>query len=145
MTARQPFPLLDQLPDVLQGVILDYLWDHAKLHAMTNLREATVPVSDLAWHLDLPFWAMDGKPFKVCPSEVASDRARHAAQWERTMAADLGFPIHVRTDLAGRLLILDGIHRLLKASILGLPTIRVRILTDDDLREIAILGTSQSS
>ncbi|MBS0221988.1 MAG: hypothetical protein JSR91_14725 [Proteobacteria bacterium] len=136
--ARQPFPLLDQVPDVLQGVILDYLWDHAKLHALTGLREMTVPVSDLAWHLDLPFWAEGGKPFRVCPSEVALDRIRHSAQWNRTKGADLRFPLHARTDSEGRVILLDGIHRLLKASIVGMSAVNVRILSDDELSKIAV-------
>lgn len=145
MMARQPFPLLDQLPDVLDGVILDYLWDHAKLQALTGLREVAVPVRDLAWHLELPFWAEGGKPFMVCPTEVASDRDRHSAQWERTMAADLRFPLHARIDPAEKMVIMDGIHRLLKASIFGWQTVTVRILTDDDLNKIAILSVSHSS
>lgn len=140
MITRQPFPLMDQLPDVLRGVILDYLWDHAKLHALTGLREEAVPLGDLAWHLDLPFWADAGKPFKVCPSEVASNRGKHPVQWDRTMAADLRFPLHGHTDPAGKIVILDGIHRLLKASVLGRRTVNVRILTDRDLNEIAVLG-----
>lgn len=135
--ARQPFPLLSVLPDALHGVILDYLWDHAKLHALTGLREVTVAVSDLTWHLDLPFWAEGGRPFMVCPSEVALDRNRHSVQWDRTMAADLRFPLHARVDPTGKLIIMDGIHRLLKASILGWPTINVQILTKTDLDEIA--------
>lgn len=140
MGVRQPFPLLDQLPAELDGMILDYLWDHTKLHALTGLSEVTVPVSDLAWHLDLPFWASDGKPFKVCPCEVVADRNKHSAQWDRTMAADLRFPLHGRVGSAEKIIIMDGIHRLLKASILGQPEVTVRILSDRDLNEIAVLS-----
>lgn len=143
MTARQPFPLLDQLPHVLHGVILDYLWDHARLHALTGLPEVAVPVRDLVWHLDLPFWAEGGRPFRVSPCEVASDRNRHPAQWARTMAADLRFPLHVRTNPSGKMIILDGVHRLLKAFILGLSTVNVLVLADADLDQIAILSSDQ--
>lgn len=137
---RQPFPLLDQLPGELDGMILDYLWDHAKLHALTDLREVTVPVSELAWHLDLPFWTDEGKPFKVCPSDVVADRDKHSAQWDRTMAADLQFPLHGRIGSTEKIIIMDGIHRLLKASIVGLPDVTVQILSDSDLNEIAVLS-----
>ncbi|MDM4790280.1 hypothetical protein [Pseudomonas aeruginosa] len=143
MGVRQPFPLLDQLPAELDGMILDYLWDHTKLHALTGLPEVTVPVSDLAWHLDLPFWASGGKPFMVCPCEVAAERHRHPAQWDRTMAADLRFPLHGRIGSAGKIIIMDGIHRLLKASVLGLPEVTVRILSVGDLNEIAVLATKE--
>lgn len=119
-------------------MILDYLWDRATLHALTGLHEVTVPVIDFAWHLDLPFWANGGKPFKVRPSAVAADRSRYPAQWERTMAADLRFALHARTRSTGQVVILDGIHRLLKASILGWPTVNVRLLTEANLDDIAI-------
>lgn len=142
MGVRRPFPLLDQIPPELDGMILDYLWDHTKLHALTDLREVTVPVSDLAWHLDLPFWASDGKPFKVCPCEVVADRHKHSAQWDRTMAADLQFPLHGRIGSAEKIIIMDGIHRLLKASILRQPEVTVRILSNSDLNKIAALSLS---
>jgi len=55
-----------------------------------------------------------------CPS-------RFRTKCQRTMAADLGCPL----DLLfrnGRWVILDGVHRLLKADLLGLGNIQVRRL-----------------
>lgn len=136
---RRPFPLLEQLPDTLNGVILDYLWDPVKLHALTGLQEVVVSVLTLAWHFELPFWMDDTRPFSVRPCDVAADRCRYAAQWKRTMAADLRFPLHGRIDAGGKIIILDGIHRLLKASLIGLPEITVQLLSASELKKIAVL------
>jgi hypothetical protein len=132
------FPLIDQVPDVLRDVILDIQWDLDKLHWLPGLRELAVPVRDLAWHLEVPFWAFDGVPFQLSPRAVVDAPDRHRAQWDRTLAADLGFPVHARVDSAGRLVILDGIHRLLKATVVGQDLILVRVVSDEDLHAIAI-------
>lgn len=133
------FPLRDQLPSALRGVILDIHWDLGQLHGLNNLRTVTVPVENLAWHLELPFWSVDGVPFQVSPNEVIRAPEQHRAQWDRTMAADLQFPLHVRIDLpAERMIILDGVHRLLKATVLGRQVVDVHILTGEDLNAIAV-------
>jgi hypothetical protein len=85
------------------------------------------PFDSLRWHLDLPWLRHEGKPFQVTPAQVKADPARYQEQYRRTVAADLGCPL----DLLfrnGRWVVLDGIHRLLKADLLGLSTIQVRRL-----------------
>ncbi|MBN7550957.1 hypothetical protein P5V93_13615 [Mycobacteroides abscessus subsp. abscessus] len=132
------FPLWDQLPSALHGVILNIHWDIGRLHGLTGLREIVVPVRDLSWHLHLPFWSIDGMPFRVSPFEVAQTPDRYRAQWDRTMAADLRFPPHVRTDATRDIVILDGVHRLLKATVLGQEALTVRLVTKDHLQSIAL-------
>lgn len=56
------------------------------------------------------------------------------------MAADLQFPLHGRIGSTEKIIIMDGVHRLLKASIIDLPEVTVRILSDNDLNEIAVLS-----
>jgi hypothetical protein len=136
---RNPFPLSAELPDALRGVLLDFHWDLGRLHAL-RLPERQVDVAELAWHLELPFWAVDGRPFRVSPAEVAADPEAYGAQWERTMAADLSFPLDGRLRSDGRIVLLDGVHRLLKASVLGPPTVRVRILSESQFDAIAFCG-----
>lgn len=133
---RSPFPLLDQVPAVLQGVILDFHWDLARLHNL-QLTSRSVAVRELAWHLQLPFWAVNGVPFQVAPVEVATASDRFRDQWERTLTADLSYPLdgHLRPD--GQIVILDGVHRLLKASVLGQRRLSVRILHEHQLNAIA--------
>lgn len=121
-----PFPLQDQVPAELRDVLCDFVWDSDKLQRLP-LPVGTATVDSLRWHLDLPYWRHYGKPFQIMPSQVRADPARYREHIERTMAADLGCPL----DLLfrnGRWVILDGVHRLLKADLLGLGNIQVRRL-----------------
>ena len=76
-------------------------------------------------HLDLPYWRDGGRPFQITPAQVKADPARYQEQYKRTMVADLAHPLDLlfRND---RWVILDGVHRLLKADVLGLSQVRVR-------------------
>ena len=58
-------------------------------------------------------------------AQVKADPVRYQEQYKRTMAADLAHPLDLlfRND---RWVILDGVHRLLKAEVLGLSQVRVR-------------------
>lgn len=137
MTSRSPFPLLKHLPLSLRDVILSFHWDLERLHAL-DLHERSVAVDELAWHLELPFWAVEGRPFQVTPMEVASSPDRFGDQWMRTMEASLDHPLdgYVRAD--GRLVILDGVHRLLKARQLGQDRVRMRLLDASQFDAIAV-------
>jgi hypothetical protein len=121
-----PFPLQELAPAELRDVLCEFVWDSNELQRLP-LPVDTATVDSLRWHLDLPYWRDDGRPFQVTPSQVKADPARYHEQYQRTMAADLGYPL----DLLfrnGRWVILDGVHRLLKADLLGLSTIQVRRL-----------------
>ncbi|WP_405062632.1 hypothetical protein OG474_13645 [Kribbella sp. NBC_01505] len=143
---RKPFPL--PIPPILRPYILDFHWDVSRLHAL-DLPAAELTVAELAHHLDLPFWAYDGRPFQVTPYQVAADPARYHQQHARTLAADLGYtvpytleireyPIDVVRREDGRITVLDGLHRLLHAELAGRTVIAVRVLDWARLDEIAL-------
>lgn len=132
---RRPFPLA--IPPELTAYILDLHWDLGLLHRL-DLLTISVRVADLAHHLDRPFWQYDGRPFQLTPRQVAADPAKYQDQYARTLAADLRHPLHVVRRWDGRLTILDGVHRLLKAELEGRTTIVVRVLPWEDLEEIAV-------
>ena len=134
---RIPFPLLAELPDALRDVILDFHWDLDRLHAL-QLPERELSLEELRWLLELPFWAVDGRPFRVTPASVAANPESHRDQWLRTMASDLRFPLDCYLGPGGRVTVLDGVHRLLKASVLGCRTVRVRIVSEADFDAIAV-------
>lgn len=121
----KPFPL--PIPPVLQPYILEFQWDVARLHAL-DLPTAERTVASLAHHLELPFWAYGGRPFQVTPYEVAADPDRYHEQFARTLAADLSHPIDAVLREDGRITILDGVHRLLKAHLTGQTLVSVRLL-----------------
>jgi hypothetical protein len=123
-----PFPLNEQIPPTLQGVIYDFWWDLEKLQKL-QLPTEIVVVSDLLWHLDLPWWEHNGKAFSISPRGVWSNPEQYAQHYRRTMEADLKHPLIVRKD-NNRLVIVDGIHRLLKAAIQGKKKIAIRLFND---------------
>jgi len=116
-------------PPELRPWLLDFEWSVEKLQAL-ELPVDEVPLGELAWLLDLPFWRGDGL-FEVRPLDVVS-----GPQLDRTNAADLSEPLHV-TRRNGRLVVLDGLHRLLKAARSREATVRVREVPADALHQIA--------
>lgn len=133
---RRPFPLLHLLPDSLHDVILDFHWDLDRLWRL-DLPVTEVAVAGLEWHLRLPLWAHEGKPFSVSPAEVTEDRHRFHEHYARTMAADLGCPIHLLARPI-RPTVLDGVHRLHKAVLLGHRTVPAKLVPMERLDEIVV-------
>ncbi|GAA1679529.1 hypothetical protein GCM10009745_24270 [Kribbella yunnanensis] len=132
---RKPFPL--PIPPILRPYILDFHWDLERLHAL-ELPTTEFVVAELAHHLDLPFWAYNGRPFQVTPHEVAANPNRYHAQFARTLAADLNHPIDAVRREDGRITILDGIHRLLKAELVTQPLLSARLLNSTQFDDIAV-------
>lgn len=110
-----------EIPKMHRELGFDFWWDRRKLWAI-DLPIVEMPVKDLAWHLTHPFWSEAGEPLAVSPLDVAESPDEHQEQFQRTMSADLAYPINV-IYLKGRWLIMDGYHRLLKAHILGQESI----------------------
>lgn len=100
---------------------LTFDWDVQKLWA-ADLPVVVMPVRELQWLLDKPFWKDGAKRMAVSGRDIIDDPKRYRAEYERTMAADLSYPINVIL-VRGRWVILDGVHRLLKAWIRGHDTI----------------------
>ena len=63
---------------------------------------------------------------------------RYHEQYARTMAADLRHPLDVVRRPDGRLTILDGVHRLLRAELEGRVIVAVRMLAWEELDGIAV-------
>jgi hypothetical protein len=121
-----PFALWDKVPPSLAAVLPRVTWSRDRLHRLA-LPVVQVAVAELRWQLDLPWWRVDRDHFAVTPHEVMRDPRAHAQQWQRTLQADLGFPIHL---LAGSPpIILDGVHRLLKAETLGAEHIAAHLVS----------------
>lgn len=95
----------------------------------------SVQIDDLAWLFDLPLWQLDGVRFQVSPRQVRDDPARYPDHLNRVLNADLRYPIHL-VEHHGRLVVLDGFHRLLKASLEGRSEVDAKVLSDHDLKAI---------
>ena len=94
-----------------------------------------VQVAELDWLLDLPLWQLNGTRFQVSPRQVRDDPAGFPDHLTRAMASDLRYPVHLAQH-RGRLVVLDGFHRLLKASIEGRTEIGAMVLSREDLAAI---------
>jgi hypothetical protein len=118
----------------LGGILLDTPWELAKLLAL-DLPVRAVRVDELAWQLDLPWWRAGDEWFAVTPNQVRADPERYADQWSRTMKADLDTPAHVRRIERG-IVFVDGVHRLLRATVEARSTLPGRLVLDRYLAQI---------
>ena len=125
--------LLALMPESMREVFPSTRWQLGKLWAL-DLRVEPIEVADLLWMLDLPLWQLNGERFKVTPNQVAATPMNFRAHYERVMNADLDFPIHL-VAYRGRLVVLDGIHRLLKAHFLRRRWLEGKIATAAQLAE----------
>ncbi len=125
------------------GSLLPFWWDMQKLHAL-NIAVTRLDIDELRWHLTWKVWSNYGAPFQISPSEVRKDPLRFSIHYERTMNAELSFPLYV-IYWEDRWTILDGIHRLLKADILGEKSVPVCVVSDQDLPKIIVASPESSN
>lgn len=119
-------------PKVLTEAGLSMFVDTRKIEKLL-LPLIGVPLEDLIWHFDLPLWSKDGTDdWNLTPWEVIGEETGTMTHYERTMKADLSYPILV-TKYQSRLVILDGVHRLAKAFINGQKRIKAKIVSPEIL------------
>ena len=110
---------------------LTFHWDIRKLWD-ADLPVVPIRVQELEWLLEKPFWKDDQKQLTVRPRDVEQNPERNPAHYDRAMAAYLSWPINV-IFLRGRWVIMDGLHRLLKASLHGHTTIMAKQAHEQDI------------
>jgi hypothetical protein len=125
LTDAKPFDLWPQVPPSIQAIMPNVTWNRARLHAL-SLPVRHVPVAQLRWQLALPWWRHGDRVFAITPNQVRDDPERFVVQWRRVLDADLDYPINLLER--NGLVLLDGVHRLLKADVLEMPTISAHVL-----------------
>jgi hypothetical protein len=118
-------------------------WDKHELWRL-ELPRSRIPVDQLVWHLDYPFWSTNRPAplFDLKPRTVLEDPDEYTVQWSRILAADLRFPID--TGIFGnRRVILDGFHRLLKSIVTGATEIECRLVPGAQIHTVADRGLRQ--
>lgn len=106
------------MPDSVRKVLLPWERSREQLWALT-LATSRVPLENLTHLLDVPMWrGEDGRPFTTRPSDVLAVPKRYPCQFGRVIEADLTFPVHI-TRWMGNWIVLDGVHRVAKAVLLG--------------------------
>ena len=126
--------LFAEIPAALRRWLLPIEWDRDRLWAL-DLPRRRLTVEELRWHFDLPWWRHGGAWFQVTPRDFLAQPTAYPEHAERVANADLSHPLHV-IRRRGRWLILDGIHRLAKAEMLGLSDVDVSTLAPEDLANI---------
>jgi hypothetical protein len=121
----RPFDLWDLVPAALATVIPNVMWSRERLHRLA-LPTVEIAIDELRWQLALPWWRDGERRFAVSPDEVRRAPARYARQWQRTVAAEFEFPIHLLQR--DRLIMLDGVHRLLKADVEARSTVAAHVV-----------------
>ena len=122
-------------PPELEPFFVHFDWDEGRLWRL-DLEVEDFPVERLRWHLTLPWWKGDAGPFTVRPADVLARPRRYPDQYARTLNADLRHPLHITLN-RGRWTIMDGIHRLAKATLLELEVLPVRKVPASALARIA--------
>lgn len=113
-----------ELPSVIAQYWCAFDWDVEALWAR-ELPVEHLHIARLEWHLDVPIWPIGEQAYQLTPRQVLKSPYRFEKEYRRTRAANLVFPLEI-TWFKRRWLILDGVHRLLKAHENGLGAVAVR-------------------
>lgn len=98
-----------------------------------ELRDFDVPISEiniqeLLWHFDMPVWEKDGTDdWNLTPWEVVHKENGTTGHQKRVQDADLQHPLII-TRYRDRFVILDGVHRLVKAYMEGCNSVKVKVI-----------------
>lgn len=122
-------------PKIIKDNCLDFEWDNKKVWKL-NIPIKDIAISKLAWQFDIPFWRYGKVKYAITPNQVMSDPKKYRYQYNRIMASNLKYPIDVMKNKKGKWEILDGLHRLVKAKILGHKTVKVRKVSTAKIKDI---------
>lgn len=121
-------------PQIIRDVGFDFSWDERKVWQL-DVPVADMEISELEWHFDIPFLWEHGGVYNLTPREVLQHPEEHPDEYQRTLSADVTFPIDIMEN-KGHWLILDGLHRLMKAALQKEKTVQVRIIPRSKILEI---------
>jgi len=113
-----------KIPKIIDKVGFDFSWSEKKVWKLKYPVEE-MNIKELEWHFKIPFWNTEKGFYDLTPNEIIDNPEKFKEEHKRTMKADLKHPIDIMKN-KGRWLILDGLHRLVKAKILGHKTVSVR-------------------
>lgn len=125
-----------ELPEIIKQVGFDFHWDEKKVWQL-DVPTEDMPISQLSWHFEIPFWRSNPDSYyDLKPIDVIKQPNIYQEECSRTMLADTSYPIDVMY-WKERWVILDGLHRLVKLSIEGKNTVKVRKISHADIPKIA--------
>ena len=122
---------MSEIPASVLANGLDFDWDEQDVWAL-DYPAQEIPIEQLTWHFAVPFWNWQGEEYVLTPNQVMREPEKYQREYERIMQADESFPIEVMEN-KGRLVILDGLHRLVKEKLAGKQTVRVKIIPRSEI------------
>ena len=122
------------IPDIIKKVGFDFSWDEKKVWQV-EVPITEMDISELVWHFDVPFHWHQGDVYNLTSKEIIENPKKYREEYDRTLKADLKYPIDIMEN-KGRWLILDGLHRLMKAYIQKQKRVSVRIIPRERIPEI---------
>lgn len=118
-----------KLPKIIEDVGFDFRWSQEKVWAL-DVPTEEMDIEELAWHFDVPFWNSPVGYYDLSPNQVLDDPDKFKAEFDRTMNADLSHPLDIMF-WRNKWLLLDGLHRLVKAKKLEMEKVNVRKIPKD--------------
>lgn len=125
----------EQIPAIIEEVGFDFSWNEEDVWRLDYPIEE-MDISILEWNLDIPFWDGENGSYCLTPNEVLENKEKYIDEYNRTMNADISYPIDIMEN-KGRYPILDGMHRLLKCKILNYDKVKVRVIPRDEIPNIS--------
>ncbi len=123
-----------EFPEIIKKVGFDFSWDEKKVWILKYPVE-DMDIEKLTWHFDIPFiWHKKGI-YNLGPRKIIEDPQSYPEEYERMMKADLKYPLDIMRN-KGRWLLLDGLHRLMKAYSLGMKKVKVRKIPRSEIPNI---------
>ena len=122
---REVTMLNKSLPKILADNCFDRVPTNDKVWVL-KIPVNKMLLSQLDWQFDIPFWKYKQKKYAITPNQVLNNKRKYAYQYRRIKNANLKFPIDIAKNKNGRWEIIDGLHRLVKAKMLGLTVVSVR-------------------
>ena len=120
---------------IIKDVGFDFDWDSRKVWLL-DVPTEEIDIDELIWHFDIPFWEKEGTDeYNLLPWEVIKHPEIEKTHYKKVIEADLIHPIDIMEN-KDRWLILDGLHRLVKAYIQGIKIVNVRKISRDYIPKI---------
>jgi len=112
------------IPKVIRDVGFDFHWDEEKVWKL-DVPVEEMDIKKLEWHFEIPFWWTKNGYYDFKPIWAIEEPDKYPDRKERIMNSNLKHPLDIMY-WKGRSLLLDGLHRLAKAKLLGMIKIKVR-------------------
>ncbi len=131
----QPIEEWDKdFPKAIRHIGFDFPWKNEKVWVL-DVPVEEMDIKELTWHFDVPFHWHDGGKYNLKSWDIINHFKKYKDEYERTMNCDLNYPIDIMQN-KGKWVILDGLHRLMKAYILKMDRVKVRKIPRSKIADI---------